>query len=381
MDIDGHGQVRDVVERGGAERCRVGLVCTTYLVFFLLWCARPSVYLAKAVHCLEREGALAQDRLNAASTHSKLMAVCEKMILVGPNRDYLTFILSSDTGVGYMLLHDQFDDLRNMHSVLSRISEQQPMADAMRDHIVAMGVKIIQKRAKEVEQTMAKKKLDSFSVSEAFINELLDLYRKYNTLITKEFNKDPLLEKALVQAFQLLMKNEPLDHIDQQNHPLIDEKQNVFHVSPNSQMLASNIDHIYRNSNDFDTRDELELRLSECASLFDFLTDKDNFIAFHTQFLSERLLGKKFNTEEEKFFIGQIKIKQGPQFTNQQETMIADLEKYNGEKSNDADESGGGMNGFKNKFKTMYLKGEDNVHAQRWKGDGFNVKLLTSASW
>ena len=369
---------------GGAERCRVGLVCTTYLVFFLLWCARPSVYLAKAVHCLEREGALAQDRLNAASTHSKLMAVCEKMILVGPNRDYLTFILSSDTGVGYMLLHDQFDDLRNMHSVLSRISEQQPMADAMRDHIVAMGVKIIQKRAKEVEQTMAKKKLDSFSVSEAFINELLDLYRKYNTLITKEFNKDPLLEKALVQAFQLLMKNEPLDHIDQQKHSLIDEKQNVFHVSPNSQMLASNIDHIYRNSNDFDTRDDLELRLSECASLFDFLTDKDNFIAFHTQFLSERLLGKKFNTEEEKFFIGQIKIKQGPQFTNQQETMIADLEKYNGEKSNDADESGGGMNGFKNKFKTMYLKGEhkeDNVHAQRWKGDGFNVKLLTSASW
>ena len=31
------------------------------------------------------------------------------------------------------------------------------------------------------------------------------------------------------------------------------------------------------------------------------------------------------NTEEEKVFIGQIKIKQGPQFTNQQETMIADL--------------------------------------------------------
>jgi len=345
-----------------------------------------STYLAKSVQCLEMERALVQDRLNTTSTQYKLIRACENMILVGPNRDYLTFILSSDTGVGYMLIHDQFDDLRNMHSVLSHIKEQQPMADAMRDHIAAMGVKIIQKRAKEVEQVIAKKKTDSFKISENFINELLDLYRKYNTLITKEFNKDPLLEKALVQAFQLLMKNEPSDHIDKQKYSLIDEKQNVFHVSPNSQMLASNIDHIYRNSNDFDTRDDLELRLSECASLFDFLTDKDNFIAFHTQFLSERLLGKKFNTEEEKFFIGQIKIKQGPQFTNQQETMIADLEKYNGGKNNGDESKNDGMNDFKSKFKNVYLKGEsksieDNVHAKRWKGDGFNVKLLTSASW
>ena len=85
-----------------------------------------SAYLDKAVTCLESERALVQDRLNLV-TMDPLIQACEDMILRGPNRSYLSFILSSDTGVGYMLINDQFDDLRNMHTVLSGIHEQQPV--------------------------------------------------------------------------------------------------------------------------------------------------------------------------------------------------------------------------------------------------------------
>lgn len=141
-------------------------------------------------------------------------------------------------------------------------------------------------------------------------------------------------------------------------------------------MLAANIDHIYSNSQkDFDDRDMLEKRLSECASLFEFLTDKDSFIAFHTQYLSERLLVKKANTEEEKFFIGLLKISAGPQFTNQQETMIADLDKFT-KSSEGGGSSAGDMNDFVNVFKDQYIK-----DAKRWKGDKFNIKCLTAACW
>ena len=52
-----------------------------------------------------------------------------------------------------------FDDLRNMHSVLSDIDEQQPMADAMRDHIIHCGHKIMQRRVKEIIKAMEKKKI------------------------------------------------------------------------------------------------------------------------------------------------------------------------------------------------------------------------------
>jgi hypothetical protein len=330
------------------------------------------------------EKKLAEKHLHAESTKDKLIHACEQMILVGPDECYLNFILKSDTGVGYMLVNDQFDDLRNMHYVLSgNIGKQQPMADAMRDHIASKGFDIITKRAQQVKKAFSNKKQDEYKISDTFINELLDLYRKYDTLIKNEFNKDVLFEKALVQAFQKIMKNEPIDHLD--STEIIDEKQNQRHVCPNSEMLASHIDHIYRHSNDFDTNDVLEKCLTECASLFDYLTDKDTFIAFHTQKLSERLLNKKLNnTDSEKFFIGEIKIKQGPQFTNQQETMIADMEKFAAGQSSSQE---GDVNSFSLLFKNNYFNGEskdneDNMHAKRWKsGGGFNVKLLTQSSW
>ena len=121
---------------------------------------------------------------------NSLIDACEDMILRGPERSYLQFILSSETGVGYMLIQDKFDDLRNMHTVLSNISEQQPMADAMRDHIIACGEKIILVRTKEIEQVFSKKKSDEYKVSNHYIDHLLDLHRKYFALIRDEFNND-----------------------------------------------------------------------------------------------------------------------------------------------------------------------------------------------
>ena len=189
-----------------------------------------STYLAKAVHALEMERALVNERLHPLSTKFKLISACEDMILRGPDRKHLQFILSSDKGVGHMLQGDLFDDLRNMHSVLSNINEQQPMADAMRDHIIKLGYEILQKRATQVEELFTDnkgKKVDEFKTSPQFINALLDLHRKYTALIDKEFNKDELFDKALVQAYQTIMKTEPSDKI---TIKLTNEK-GEFHVS------------------------------------------------------------------------------------------------------------------------------------------------------
>ena len=151
---------------------------------------------------------------------NSLIDACEDMILRGPERSYLQFILSSETGVGYMLIQDKFDDLRNMHTVLSNISEQQPMADAMRDHIIACGEKIILVRTKEIEQVFSKKKSDEYKVSNHYIDHLLDLHRKYFALIRDEFNNDSkyniqhvkrqnnfLLDSFLLLLFFLLNHN------------------------------------------------------------------------------------------------------------------------------------------------------------------------------
>ena len=311
-----------------------------------------------------------------------------------------------------MLENDMFDDLRNMHSVLSDIHEQQPMADAMRDHIIHCGHKIIQIRVKEILNAMEKKKLDEYKISPTFIEHLLNLYRKYMNVIQNQFKCDPLFEKALVQSFQHIMKNEPEDHLSAagaaasssgaSSPAVASVVASEYFVSPNAKCLAEKVDYIYCHSNEFDTRDDLEERINECAVLFDFLMDKDIFIDFHTYFLAQRLLGKNVSTNEEKILISKIKMMQGPQFTSKQETMIADLEKYqdtNNATSGSGSASGSGSGSgsskksttttttttttnFSTNFKQHFLELKK-LGSEKWRdGTGdFHVKLLTEKSW
>ena len=268
---------------------------------------------------MERERELVSDCLHT-ETMDPLIDACEDMILRGPktkeapNGAYLKYILYSDYGVGYMLEEDKFDDLRNMHKILSGISEQQPMADAMRDHIIDCGQKIILQRAKELDELRAKedakakkdgkkakkKKGDqNRKTSPNFISSLLDLHRKYAQVIHEQFNDDVLSRWALVQAFQQVVNDEPVDYLADS---ITEEDGSVFFVSSNAEMLSHEVDYIYRHTNNYD-RDQLETILTECSKMFEFLSDKDLFIEFHTQQLALRLLGKSANTNEGGYFI------------------------------------------------------------------------------
>ena len=160
---------------------------------------------------------------------NSLIDACEDMILRGPERSYLQFILSSETGVGYMLIQDKFDDLRNMHTVLSNISEQQPMADAMRDHIIACGEKIILVRTKEIEQVFSKKKSDEYKVSNHYIDHLLDLHRKYFALIRDEFNNDGKYN---------------IQHVKRQNNFLLDSFSLIIVLSLEPQLFQINLNSV-----------------------------------------------------------------------------------------------------------------------------------------
>ena len=270
-----------------------------------------------------------------------LIDACEDMILRGPKRSYLQHILYSETGVGYMLSHDQFDDLRNMHKVLSGISEQQPMADAMRDHIIDCGKKITLQRAQELNELReksvdvaddevaqqgeekksssggggggsgggakakkdgkkAKKKEDqNRKTSPHFISSLLDLHRKYAQVIHEQFNDDIMFEQALVQAFQQVVNDEPMDHLADS---ITEEDGSVFFVSSNAEMLSHEVDYIYRHTNEYD-HDQLETILTECSRMLQFSNEADFFIKFHKMQLALRLFGKSANPDEGGYFI------------------------------------------------------------------------------
>jgi hypothetical protein len=320
------------------------------------WVAQGSaaLYLERATAALAHERALLTECLIPESS-AALVSVCQDAILRGPERSHLAFILESATGVGYMLNNDKFADLHNMHAVLESIQEQQPMADAVRDHIVSLGEQVIEERvANAVKVQASEKKARDKAAADAkkknrppksreikeigikaspdFICKLVVLYGKYNKVIDGEFNKDPLFQTALEQAFQRIVKIEPGDEDD------IDP--NLVRVERNAEMLAAHLHKfVFKKVSSFEDG-KFEEQLHECASLFRFLVDKDLFLVIYKKLLSQRLLSGKADQsiENEKIFIRDLKKDQGTAYTASLETMMLDIEKC--EQVNEGDAEG-----------------------------------------
>ena len=156
------------------------------------------------------------------------------------------------------------------------------------------------------------KKTGHFTLKNEQTVKLIDLPGIYN--IDHDEQGSSLDERV---AFDYIMKNEPEDHLSAAvsaaaaaaagaaasssgaSSPAVTSVVAAeYFVSPNAKCLAEKVDYIYCHSNEFDTRDDLEERINECAVLFDFLMDKDIFIDFHTYFLAQRLLGKNVSSKE-----------------------------------------------------------------------------------
>ena len=55
-----------------------------------------------------------------------------------------------------------------------------------------------------------------------------------------------LFEHALVQAFQQVVSNEPVDHL---TDPIAEDGGGIFFVSSNAEMLSHEVDYIYEHTN------------------------------------------------------------------------------------------------------------------------------------
>ena len=163
---------------------------------------------------------------------------------------------------------------------------------------------------KEEKKENSKDKMDYLN----YVDCLLEIYEKFNDLVTHTFLQHPGFVKALENGFTVIIN---------ENSFIIKSK------NPNlsGQLLAQFIDHILRRSS-VQKREEKEIEnlLERCIQLFKFLSDKDIFQKYYSRYLAVRLIEDvSIGEEYEQLILNGLQFICGLDFTSKFQKMFQDM--------------------------------------------------------
>ncbi len=137
-----------------------------------------------------------------------------------------------------------------------------------------------------------------------FINEFILFFNNYNKILVECFQTN--------HQFNIIFK-EVLESA------LVNNKFNTSYVLPFF------LDKHMKRSNNHSSNDSLNI-INQVLTIFTSVPEKDVFIEIHRNLLSKRLLSEDFNSlENEKMFIGKLKLMCGVTFTSHVEGMLSDF--------------------------------------------------------
>ena len=135
-----------------------------------------------------------------------------------------------------------------------------------------------------------------------YVNDFIEFYTNYNNIITDCFQTN--------HHFNIIFK-EVLESVQMNN------KFNTSYILP------FYLDKYMKRS--FSTSDS-SLIITQVFNIFMSVPEKDVFIEIHRTLLSKRLLSDDYNSlENEKIFIGKLKIACGVTYTSNVEVMLSDF--------------------------------------------------------
>jgi len=257
-------------------------------------------YLIKAEKYIKAEEQIVKDYFTKASG-SKILKVCEEEILEQVNVDLIN---KEGSGCCALLAEDMSDDLQRMFRLFSRIENGiQPMGVVVESFIVSKGHEIIKQRQARLDGGEKDKNDDP-----EFVKALLALHKRYDEVVTRDFYKNALFQKALKDAFVEFVNK------------------NVGNFT-SAELLSTYCDRILKGGGS-EKLNEAEVNecLDRIIELFSYLNDKDIFAAIYRNQLAKRLFNQKSaSNDAEKYMIMKLKVLCGTQFTSKMEGMLSDL--------------------------------------------------------
>ncbi|GAA5852604.1 hypothetical protein JCM8547_002559 [Rhodosporidiobolus lusitaniae] len=289
----------------------------------LIECDCPS-FLQKINRRLSEETTRAQSYL-APSTEPLLLSLLDHVLI----ETHLRSVLDHPSAGLSTLIHDsRIDDLKLLYTLFGRVGKGHAALQAgVSQWIVEIGKQVNEGvvqlssaadaedadpkgKGKAKEDDGAKKAAAPGPVNAktkaalGWVQNVLDLKDKFDTLLEKAFSSDKEFEKAINAAFS--------------------EFVNANRKSP--EYISLFIDENLRKGLKGKTETEVDEVLNKSVALFRFLTEKDAFEKYYNSHLSKRLIGgRSVSDDAERSMLAKFKIEAGSAFTKSAEGMMKDV--------------------------------------------------------
>ncbi|GAO49699.1 hypothetical protein G7K_3845-t1 [Saitoella complicata NRRL Y-17804] len=244
-----------------------------------------------------------------ASSASKLTRVVDGTMIEA----HMKAVIEVGTGISWMLEHDKIEDLGRAWRLFQRVdTDVNALKTAVSEHVIAAGKEINNAVAAGVNsveegaegESTVKEKVSATSLALKWVEDVVRLKGKYDTIWHGAFGSEDTMEKTISQSFEHFIAL----------HPQAPEYISLF------------IDDNLKRGLKGKTETEVETVLDRTITLFRYLKDKDVFEKYYKGHLAKRLLwGRTVSDDAERGMIAKMKMEMGYNFTNKLEGMFKDM--------------------------------------------------------
>ncbi|OMJ73855.1 hypothetical protein SteCoe_27371 [Stentor coeruleus] len=203
-----------------------------------------------------------------------------------------TLVNMEGSGCTKMMDNLQLDDLKRMYWLFSRVPEcRKEISSHLSSSIEAEGAKII---------SLADYKKNY----KQLMDDLLKIREKYELIVTKSFDRDPIMQTSMNLSFEKCINKNPKTAL----------------------ALTLYINNLLTKGIKSMNESQIETIFDQAILIFRYISDKDIFETYYKQNLSKRLLSSSsLSDDAERLMIRKLKIECGSHYTSKIEGMLIDM--------------------------------------------------------
>lgn len=238
-----------------------------------------------------------------------------------------------------LLNADKNDDLGRMYNLVSRTADGlQDLKVALENHINSQGQQAIDKCGKDAEND-----------PKIYVQTILEVHMKFNSLVMTAFNNDSGFVAALDKACNKFINSNCVTQASKNE-------------SRSPELLAKYCDILLKKSSKNPEEAELEDTLNHVMIVFKYILDKDIFQKFYSKLLAKRLVFHMSASDDaEASMISKLKQACGFEYTSKLQRMFQDI----------------GLSKDMNEKYKSFLKENNQLN----NSIDFSIQVLSSGSW